>query len=147
MSSSETILLVEDSPDDALATQRAFKKAGLANPIRHCTDGDQALDYLFRRGEFTDAEANPLPGLILLDLNLPGTNGVEVLAQIKQDDTLSKIPVIVLTTSSDERDINDCYTNGANSYVVKPVDFPGFLEAIQRLTDFWFEIVVLPKGE
>lgn len=147
MSTTQPILIVEDSPEDYETTVRSFQRAGVANAIRHCQDGDEALDYLFHRGRYTDAAAAPRPGVILLDLNLPGTDGREVLMQIKQDSGLHKIPVIVLTTSSDERDIDGCYRDGANSYVQKPVDLPKFIKAIQRLSDYWFEIVLLPKQD
>jgi len=140
-----TILLVEDSPEDFEATRRAFKKAGVANKIIHCEDGDEALDYLFRRGSYANPEDSERPGVILLDLNLPGTDGREVLAEIKKDENLKTIPVIVLTTSSDERDIEQCYKYGANSYIQKPVNLEGFFEAIKRLSDYWLEIVILPK--
>jgi CheY-like chemotaxis protein len=143
----QPILLVEDSPEDLETTLRAFKKSGLGNPIHHCPDGEAALDYLHRRGDFARAEQAPRPAVVLLDLNLPGTDGREVLAEIKQDPALKSIPVIVLTTSSDERDINTCYLAGANSYVQKPVDLGKFIEAVQRLKEFWFEIVILPKEE
>jgi CheY-like chemotaxis protein len=139
------ILLIEDSPEDTEAMRRAFKRAGLANPIHHCMDGDEALDFLFQRNQYAEPDKAPRPAIILLDLNLPGTDGREVLAEIKQNENLKLIPVLVLTTSSDERDIEKCYRAGANSYVIKPVDFGGFMEAIQRLSDFWFEVVVLPK--
>lgn len=142
----QPILLVEDTPEDAETTLRAFKKAGMANPIYHCQDGDEALDFLRRRGKYIAADTAPRPGLILLDLNLPGTDGREVLHEIKGDDVLRQIPVIVLTTSADERDIQVCYRDGANSYIQKPVDFKGFLEAIQRLVDYWYQIVLLPKS-
>ena len=141
------ILFVEDSDDDFFAAQRAFKKTGLKNPIRRCTNGDQAVDYLYRRGEFADSNDAPLPGMILLDLNLPGLDGREVLRQIKSDPRLRKIPVIVLTTSSAEKDIEQCYADGANSYVQKPVELQSFILAIARLKDYWFEIAVLPKEE
>jgi len=141
----QPILLVEDTPEDAEATLRAFKKAGMGNPVYHCQDGDAALDFLFRRGDYADAADSPRPGLILLDLNLPRTDGREVLGEIKQDASLRDIPVIVLTTSGDERDIASCYQAGANSYIQKPVDIKGFLEAIQRLVDYWYHIVLLPK--
>lgn len=144
---SQTMLIIEDSPEDFETTVRAFKKAGISNNIVHCEDGDEALDYLFRRGVYTDPEKSPRPGVILLDLNLPGTDGREVLAAIKNNEDLKKIPVIVLTTSSDERDIEQCYADGANSYIHKPVDIQGFFEAIKRLKDYWFEIVILPKNE
>lgn len=143
----QPILLVEDSPEEYEATVRALKKAGLANPLYRCEDGDQALDYLFRRGTYTDPATAPRPGIILLDLNLPGTDGREVLTEIKADEDLRTIPVIVLTTSTDERDIDLCYRQGANSYVKKPVDLEGFLRAIQRLRDYWFEVVILPKQQ
>lgn len=142
---SQPILIVEDSQEDFEATVRAFKKSGLANPIFHCKDGDEALDFLFNRGEYADPAEAPGPGIILLDLNLPGTDGREVLSEIKKDNKLKKIPVVVLTTSSDERDIEQCYNNGASSYIIKPVGFSGFVKAIQRLKDYWFEIVILPK--
>lgn len=116
------------------------------NGIRHCQNGDEALDYLFRRNQFADPETSPRPGIILLDLNMPGTDGREVLAEIKKDVDLRTIPVIVLTTSTDERDIEACYAAGANSYVQKPVGLEGFMQAIQRLHDYWFEIVVYPKN-
>ena len=139
------ILIVEDSPEDYTATKRAFEKAGLANPIHRCKHGDEALDYLFRKGEYSDIEKYPLPGIILLDLNLPGTDGREVLEKIKNDNKLKKIPVIVLTTSEDEKDIEQCYEEGANSYVHKPVDLDGFMKAIQKLKDYWFEINIFPR--
>ena len=145
MNPSKIILIVEDSDDDFLATERAFRKSGLANPIRRCTNGDQALDYLYRRGEFADPEKSPKPGIVLLDLNLPGTDGREVLRIIKSDQKLRKIPVIVLTTSDAEQDIERCYDAGANSYVKKPVDMQGFVLAIARLHEYWIEVVVLPK--
>ncbi|HJX27033.1 MAG TPA: response regulator [Thermoanaerobaculia bacterium] len=141
----QPILLVEDSPEDFEATVRAFKKSGLRNPIVRCEDGDSALDYLFRRGRWEEPESSPRPGVILLDLNLPGTDGREVLQEIKKHDQLRHIPIIVLTTSNDERDVEACYQAGANSYVQKPVDMDGFIRAIERLNGYWFEVVVLPK--
>lgn len=141
------ILIVEDSPEDYETTLRAFKHSELVNPVFRCEDGDEALDYLFHREEYIDPAKSPRPGIILLDLNLPGTDGREVLQKIKSDKSLKKIPVIVLTTSNDERDIERCYADGANSYICKPVNISGFYESIQRLKDYWFEIVVMPKGE
>jgi CheY-like chemotaxis protein len=142
----QPILLVEDSPEDFEATQRALRKSGLKNPLYRCADGDEALDYLFRRGAYTDPATSPCPGIILLDLNLPGTDGREVLAEIKADPQLKQIPVVVLTTSSDDRDVDACYRAGASSYIQKPVDLDGFMRAIERLNDYWFEVVILPKG-
>lgn len=141
----QLMLIVEDSDDDFFATQRAFKKAGLINPIYRCTNGDEAVDYLFRRGKFASPEAAPRPAMILLDLNLPGLDGREVLRLVKSDTDLRKIPVIVLTTSSASQDIQRCYADGANSYILKPVDLQGFFLAIGRMKDFWFDIAVLPR--
>ncbi len=142
--SNHWILIVEDSDTDYETTARAFKNAKMANPINRCEDGEEALDYLFRRKQYTDPETSPRPELIMLDLNLPGTDGREVLEEIKKAPNLRRIPVIVLTTSSDSMDINKCYNSGANSYMVKPVDLPGFFESIQRLQEFWFEVALLP---
>lgn len=142
---SQAILIVEDNDDDFFAITRAFKKVGLANPMQRCTNGDQALDYLFRHGEFSDNGNAPRPGIILLDLNLPGTDGRQVLRAIKGDPSLKKIPVIVLTTSRARQDIEKCYADGANSYIQKPVDMSGFVQAIARLKEYWFEIAILPK--
>jgi CheY-like chemotaxis protein len=141
----QPILVIEDSPEDYETTARAFRRAGLRNQLMHCTTGDEALDFLNRRGAFEDPARSPRPGIILLDLNLPGTDGREVLAEIKKSNGLARIPVIVLTTSSDDRDIEACYRAGANSYVQKPVNLEGFMRAIQRLHDYWFEVVILPK--
>jgi len=140
----QPILLVEDSPEDYEATDRAFRRAGLKNPIYRCADGDEALDYLFRRGRYADPASSPRPGIILLDLNLPGTDGREVLEVVKANDDLKCIPVVVLTTSTDERDVDACYRAGANSYVKKRVDLEGFMRAIERLNGYWFEVVILP---
>ncbi|HEX9941488.1 MAG TPA: response regulator [Thermoanaerobaculia bacterium] len=142
---SQPILLVEDSPEDFETTERAFRRSGLKNPIYRCADGEEALDFLHRRGRFADPSQAPCPGVILLDLNMPGTDGREVLAEIKTDPRLKKIPVIVLTTSSDGRDVEACYRAGANSYIQKPVDIEGFMKAIERLNDYWFEVVILPR--
>jgi two-component system, response regulator len=143
-SPNQPILLVEDSPEDFETAERAFRRSGLKNPIIRCADGDEALELLFRRGRFADA---PRPGVVLLDLNLPGTDGREVLTEIKGAPHLKHIPVIVLTTSSDDRDVQACYQAGASSYIQKPVDLEGFMRAIERLNDYWFEVVILPKAQ
>ena len=147
MSIEHPMLLIEDSPEDREATIRALKRAGVANPIHCCVNGDDALDYLFHRGKYSDASLAPRPNIILLDLNMPGTDGREVLAEVKQTEHLQSIPVIILTTSTDSRDVNSCYQMGANSYVKKPVDLEGFMRSVQRLKDYWFEVVILPKTE
>lgn len=141
----QLILLVEDSEEDSEATLRAFRKTNILNPLKRCVDGDEALDFLFHRGKFQNDPDWQRPGIILLDLNLPGTDGREVLTEVKNDHKLKKIPVLVLTTSNDERDINRCYEAGANSYIVKPITVAGMLRAVEKLKDFWLEIAVLPK--
>jgi CheY-like chemotaxis protein len=141
------MLLVEDSMEDYEATMRAFGKAHLENPVDHCTDGDEALDYLRRRGKYGNAEDSPRPSLILLDLNLPGTDGRQVLAEIKRDPVLKKIPVIVFTTSVDEVDVNACYAAGANSYMAKPADFTGLVRAMERFKEYWLQTAIVPQLE
>ena len=140
-----SILLVDDSPEDRTATIRAFKRSGFDKPIYHCTDGDDALDYLYQRGSYANDAPTERPSLILLDLNLPGTDGREVLEQLKGDQTLRDIPVVVLTTSSDPRDVNASYRAGANSYIQKPMDRDGLYNAIRQLKDYWFDVVLLPE--
>jgi two-component system response regulator len=142
---SQSILLVEDNQDDYEATCRAFKKANLSNPIVWCKSGQEALEYLRKEGSYKGPCKVVRPGLVLLDLNMPGMDGRKTLAAIKQDDALKRIPVIILTTSADERDIQACYQAGANTYVQKPVSFEGLIEAIRRLKAYWFEIALLPK--
>ncbi len=145
MTDTTSILIVEDCEEDYEFTRRAFERAGLHNALAHCWDGDEALDYLFGRGEYEGAAKPPRPTVILLDLNLPGTDGREVLQEVKNNEGLKDIPVIVLTTSTDERDIESCYSTGANTYVQKPVDATAFFEAIQRLKEYWFEVAILPR--
>ena len=145
ITSNQTILLVEDSNEDFEATIRAFKKSQLHNPVFRCENGDQALDYLFSRGIYSDKDQFPAPGIVLLDLNIPGTNGRDVLKAAKSNPETRRIPIIVLTTSEDKMDILHCYDDGANSYIHKPVNLSSFMDAIERLKDYWFEVVVLPK--
>lgn len=146
VTSTQTILIVDDSEDDFDATVRALAKgANLKNPIRRCEDGKECLDYLFRRGDYAEPEASPRPGIILLDLNMPGIDGRSVLEEIKNDASLRSIPTIVMTNSDDERDISACYEIGANTYVRKPLNWDNFFEAMKRLKEYWFEIAVLPK--
>jgi CheY-like chemotaxis protein len=143
----QPILLVEDSPEDCEAAIRSLRRSGLTNPIWHCSDGDDALDLLHRRGRYLDPRWSLRPAMILLDLNLPGTDGLEVLRQIKGDPAMKKIPVVVVTTSNDERDIESSYDAGANSYIQKPVSYEGLVSSVQRLKEFWFDIVMLPKSD
>ena len=145
LTQAQPILLVEDNEDDYEATSRAFKKANLSNPIVWCKSGRDALDFLKREGAYKDASQGSRPGLVLLDLNMPGMDGRKTLEVIKKDETLKRIPVIILTTSADERDVLACYQMGANTYVQKPVSFEALIEAIKRLKEYWFEIALLPK--
>lgn len=140
-----SILLVEDSIDDYQATIRSFEKAHLHNPVHWCKSGRSALDYLNHEGEYAHLEPETKPGLILLDLNMPGVDGRKTLSLLKASDTLRKIPVIILTTSADERDIAQCYELGASTYIQKPVDFDGLIEAVRRIKDYWFGIALLPR--
>lgn len=137
------ILLVEDNPGDVRLTQEALRDARVANQMHTMNDGVEALTFLQREGPYRDA---PQPDLILLDLNLPRKDGREVLAAIKGDPRLRRIPVVVLTTSQDERDVDAAYDLHANCYIVKPVDLEQFLRIVRSIEDFWFEIVTLPQG-
>jgi CheY-like chemotaxis protein len=146
VTATQTILVVDDSDDDYDATVRALTKGTcLKNPIHRCENGQESLDYLFRRGRYAEPDAAPRPGIILLDLNMPGIDGRTVLDEIKHNDSLRSIPTIVMTNSDDKRDINACYEMGANTYIRKPLDLAGFFEAMARLKEYWFEIAVLPK--
>jgi CheY-like chemotaxis protein len=139
-----TILLVEDSIDDYEAAMRSFKAAHLDNPVHWCKTGQEALDYLKHEGTYAHAPGAAKPALVLLDLNMPGIDGRKVLAIVKQDPALKKTPVVILTTSSDERDVRQCYELGASTYIQKPVDFDGLIGAVSRIKDYWFGIALLP---
>jgi two-component system, response regulator len=139
-----TILLVEDSIDDYEAAIRSFKAAHLDNPIHWCKTGQDALDCLKHKGAYAKVPRATKPALILLDLNMPGIDGRTVLAIVKQDPALKKTPVVILTTSSDERDVMQCYELGASTYIQKPVDFDGLIAAVSRIKDYWFGIALLP---
>ncbi len=136
------ILLVEDNPDDVEITRRAFRKGRVANDLHVVRDGQEALDFLYRKGDF--GIDTPRPDLILLDLNLPKVNGIEVLQKIKSRDGLSTIPVIVLTISGREEDIIKSYELAANTYIEKPVEFDKFVRAMEVLGEYWFLIAELP---
>jgi CheY-like chemotaxis protein len=138
------MLIVEDSNEDFEALQRFLRRSPLTIPIQRCVNGEQALAFLYRTGTYADPSSAPRPGLIVLDLNLPGTDGREVLRRIKQDDSLKTIPVVVFTTSNNPKDIGDCYQYGANSYIVKPINFPQLKRDVQVLIGYWFEVTTLP---
>jgi two-component system, chemotaxis family, response regulator Rcp1 len=137
------ILLVEDSPDDAALTIDALRDGRVRNRITHLEDGVEAMAYLRRGGVYADA---PRPDLILLDLNLPRKSGREVLAEIKQDPDLRRIPVVVMTSSDDEKDILAAYNLYVNCYVTKPVDLEQFIGVVKSIETFWFNIVKLPAA-
>lgn len=137
------ILLVEDDPGDELITREAFEHNKLNNRLHVAHDGEEGLNYLYRRGEFADA---PRPDLILLDLNLPKYDGRQLLEKIKSDPDLAQIPVVVLTTSSAEEDILKSYKLHANAYVTKPVDLDQFMKAIRQIDEFFVQVVRLPSA-
>jgi len=135
------ILLVEDNPGDVRLTQEALRDARLSNDLHFVGDGEAAMAFLRNEGSYADS---PRPDLVLLDLNLPRKSGGEVLAEIKADPDLRRLPVVVLTTSAAERDILHAYDHHVNAYVTKPVDFADFMEAVRSVEDFWLTVVRLP---
>ena len=135
------ILLVEDSPSDAILTIEALKTGKIANRLTHVEDGVEAMDFLRRRGKYAEAVR---PDLIMLDLNLPRKDGRDVLAELKNDPDLKIIPIIVLTTSRSDKDILQSYELNANCYITKPVDFDHFIEVVKSIENFWLTVVALP---
>lgn len=137
------ILLVEDDSGDAQRTRDALQDGRLRNRITHVQDGQEAMAYLWREGVYADA---PRPDLILLDLHMPRMNGQEVLAEVKEDPDLRRIPVVMMTASEQEKDIMTAYNLHVNSYVVKPVDVNQFIDAVKSIEHFWFTVVKLPAA-
>ena len=131
------ILLVEDNPDDVMLTEAALQENKIFNKLVVTRDGVEALDYLFRTGKYADRDAEEVPQIILLDLNLPRLNGLDVLRKIRSDVRTRMLPVVILTSSMEERDVIDSYQLGANSYIHKPVDFSQFSEAVRNLGLYW----------
>lgn len=131
------VLLVEDNPSDAELTMRALKKRNLANRLFHAKDGAEAIDFLFAQGSFADRRIENGPKVVLLDLKLPKIDGLEVLQRIKSDERTKKIPVVVMTSSREDRDLVTCYERGVNGYVVKPVEFEDFSRAVSELGFYW----------
>lgn len=131
------ILLVEDNPYDAEMTIRALRKVNLANSLIHVKDGAEALDFIFSKGDFADRNIGSKPKVILLDIKMPRVDGIEVLRQIKSNESTRAIPVVIMTSSKEEQDIIASYNLGVNSYVVKPVDFEGFAKAVAELGFYW----------
>ncbi|WP_216595600.1 response regulator [Myxosarcina sp. GI1] len=141
------ILMAEDDEDDRLLAEDAFIESRLTNPLFFVEDGEELLDYLYHRGRYTDSEKFPLPGLILLDLNMPRKDGREALKEIKEDANLRHIPIVVLTTSKEEEDILRSYSLGVSSFIVKPVTFEQLVEVIKYIGHYWLEIVTLPHEQ
>ena len=145
ISESQTIMIIEDSDDDFdVMIEVLMEDTKLKNPIVRCEDGQQAMNYLYRNEHYSDAHAFPDPGLIILDLNLPGVDGRKLLQALKSDSKLARIPIVVLTTSASKADVVDCYDMGANSYIQKPVDYHEFVAAILQIKNYWFEVANLP---
>ncbi len=141
------VLLVEDNPAEQNLARRSFQRGHIDADLRIVSDGEEALDYLFRRGKFANALNSPKPDLILLDLNIPKIDGKQVLKSIKDDKRLAIIPVIVLTTSKKEEDIVRTYELGCNSFLIKPVEVDEFIKTLRELGSYWLKLVVLPPKE
>ena len=144
-SQSKVVLLVEDNPDDVELTLRAFKKYNIMNEVVVASDGAEALDYLFCTGRYASRDTNNLPEIVLLDLKLPKVDGLEVLQRLRADERTKHLPVVILTSSNEERDLIKGYKLGANSYVQKPVEFTQFSEAVGRLGIYWLLLNKSPK--
>jgi CheY-like chemotaxis protein len=141
------LMLIEDNEMDIVLTRDAFQEARLRNPIRVARTGEEALDYLFGKGDFQDRGKYPLPELILLDLKLPGIQGLDVLKEIKTHPKLKRIPVIILSSSAEEGDRAMGYDLGVNSYLVKPISFEGFLEVVGTIKEYWLTLNLGPPSE
>jgi CheY-like chemotaxis protein len=142
-----TILMADDDEEDCELTREALQDARLANQMKFVHDGQELVDYLKRSGRYSDSSAHaPRPGIILLDLNMPKKDGREALAEIKADEALRRIPIVVLTTSKDEEDVLRTYDLGASSFITKPVTFAALVEVMANWRRYWFEIVDLPNG-
>lgn len=139
-----TVLLVEDNPRDVRLTERAFEQANVPHELRVVRDGDEALAYLHREGDYAAADSSPRPDMILLDLNMPRMGGHELMRHVRQDVRFRQVPIIVLTTSGRPDDVRQAYDSGANAYLLKPVEFSRFTEVIGHLASFWLETVELP---
>lgn len=146
MTDMKTILLVEDNAQDEMLILRSLRKVNLANQVDVARDGQQALDYLFREGEFAGRGGPDLPTVVLLDINLPRLNGLDVLERLRADPRTSQVPVVILTSSDEDRDRLKSYEQGANSFVRKPLDFSEFAESVARLGVYWLAINIPSKG-
>ena len=145
-SSNQPLLIIEDSDEDFIALTRTISKTGMTNPLYRCEDGEEALDFLYREGEYANQVLAPRPALIVLDLNLPGTDGREVLAALKSDRDLQAIPVVIFSTSSNPKDVDACYRQGVSGYIVKPMDTKLLDHLVATFLDYWFQTVELPHA-
>ena len=141
------IMLIDDSENDYKIIKRSFEKAGIENNILHMDSGDEAINYLSHKDRYIDGKKYPLPKIILLDLNMPKVHGKEILKFLKNKNILKRIPTIILTSSSDDRDIKECYDLGANSYLVKPITNEHFLKLSKAIADYWIESAVLTQDK
>lgn len=141
----QPLLIVEDSDEDFAALERTIDKVRITPPVYRCEDGEEALDFLYHQGEYEDEVASPRPALIVLDLNLPGTDGREVLATVKKDRDLRTIPIIIFSTSSNPKDIEACYRHGISGYIVKPMNSSQLQDLVETFTQYWFKAVELPS--
>jgi len=141
------VLLVEDNPAEQNLARRSLAKGQIEVDLQVVSDGEEALDYLFRKNAYADPTTSPTPDIILLDLNLPRIDGRQVLARIKSDHKLSKIPVIILTTSKKEEDVIKTYELGCNSFLIKPVEVDEFIRVLQEIGSYWLNLVVLPPKD
>lgn len=144
--STQPLLVIEDSDEDFEAFCRIVQRQAVINPIFRCTDGDEALDFLYHTGIYQNPQIAPRPSIILLDLNLPGTDGRDLIKQIKEDRNLKTIPVIVFTTSSNPKDIEICYRYCVNSYILKPIDINQLVQTVQSFITYWLDLVILPDS-
>ncbi|MDX2230474.1 MAG: response regulator [Leptolyngbyaceae cyanobacterium bins.349] len=141
------LLIVEDSDEDYFTFLRIMQECEFQRPVLRACDGEDALDYLYHRGQYLEPQRAPRPAVIVMDLNLPGTDGREVIEQVKQDQSLKSIPIVVLTTSSNPRDVDSCYHFGINSYMLKPIGVPELRHTIKNFLHYWFEAIVLPTDD
>lgn len=139
------ILMVDNDPEDVFLTKHAFKKGKLANDFRTVGNGQELLDYLRNEGEFADSVAHPRPHIVLLDINMPVMDGFEALKEVRGDERISDVPIVIMTTSREHGDISRGYANGANSYIAKPVTPRGMMDVVEAMEDYWFKIVQIPK--
>lgn len=139
------LLLVEDNPNDAKLVKRAFKKFNLANKFFWVKDGEEAVDFIFAKGQYADRQVEDTPKVILLDLKLPKVNGIDVLRRIREDERTSMVPVVIMTSSKEEQDVVDTYKLGTNSYIVKPVDFDKFMVSVRDVGYYWLFTNQPPK--